>query len=103
LTISAILITPEAATSAPASERKNTGHAAYDPATIVAEVTSHLRGQAIPVDDEPDTEKAYLAASLLLMALGIDPAPDDSAAGQLVGDALLEGRTRTTTRSRRSR
>jgi hypothetical protein len=75
---------------------------AYSPALIVAEVTSHLRGQAIEVDDEPDTEKATLAAALLLMALGVDPVGDDSPAGRMVSETVLENKVRTTTRSRRS-
>jgi hypothetical protein len=36
------------------------------------------------------------------MALGVDPVGDDSPAGRMVSEAVLEGRTRTTTRSRRS-
>lgn len=52
-----------------------------------------------------DQTRAFLSASSLLMALGVEPdidPADTSDAADMVRGLLLESKTRTTTRSRRS-
>ena len=80
----------------------------YDPAYLVGAVIELLREQGVPVadkDDIPSNERAFLGASSLLLALGVEPvidANDHTQAAELIRGLLLEGKTRTTTRSRRS-
>jgi hypothetical protein len=54
---------------------------------------------------DADMTRAYLSATGLLLAFGVEPLTDPadtSPAANQVRDLLLEGQTRTTTRSRRS-
>lgn len=73
----------------------------YSPGLLVSTLAAELH-----VDPENvDTTKAFLSASSLLIALGVEPDidPDDAtAAAEMVRGLLLESKTRTTTRSRRS-
>jgi len=73
---------------------------------VVAEVICQLRDAGLPIDeDEINDERAFLAASSLLLAIGVEPVIDPeytSAAADMVRGLLLERRTHTTTRSRRA-
>jgi hypothetical protein len=91
---------PEGRTDASASAVK------YSPDSLIGHTIEWLGAAGIPVDIEAgDTDKTFLAASVFLLALGVEPAIDP-ADSRPVADRVLtimfEDKVKTTTRSRRS-
>ncbi len=78
--------------------------AGYSPDDLIAGIMVALSESGIEISDEPHREQAFLAASSLLLALGVvpvvDPADSSRAAG-VVRELMLAEQVKTTTRPRR--